>query len=317
MTIIGRPAPSSAAHAAAFPEVEDARAWCREGDWNALSALFARLRTVDDVYFMARVVGDLPEADAFLSDVAQAQPSAPLPKVLLAARAIGLAWQARTGARAENVSRSQLDRMHAHLRRGEQLLIEVTARDPADGAAWALRITNARGLELGQAEARRRYDRLAKHHPHMHGAQAQLLQQLCPKWSGSWESAFAFARACAADAPEGGLNAALIAQTHIEYWRELRGSERSGYFRRSDVAQELAAAAARSVLHPAYRPVYGWVTAHHHFAAAFSLAGDHRRARAHFDALGDLTDRYPWAYLGDPAAQFAEHRALAARQGRP
>ncbi|WP_144125211.1 hypothetical protein [Catellatospora sichuanensis] len=315
MTIIPRPAPPPLAPTVAFPEVEDVRAWCRQGAWSALSDLFARLQTVDDVYFMARIVGDLPEADAFLAQAAQAQPSALLPKVLLGARAVGLAWQARTGARAQQVSREQFDGMHAHLRRGERLLIEVTARDPADGAAWALRIINARGLELGQAEARRRYDRLAMHHPHMHGAQAQLLQQLCPKWSGSWEAAFAFARACAAAAPEGGPNAVLIAHAHVEYWRDLRGSERAAYFRRPDVAQELVEAAARSVLHPSFRPDYGWVGAHNHFAAVFSLAGDHRRARVHFEALGDLADRAPWAYLGDPAEQFARYRALAARRG--
>ncbi|GAA2377487.1 hypothetical protein Cme02nite_20580 [Catellatospora methionotrophica] len=309
MTIISRPAPSALAHAAAFPEVADVRSWCRQGDWAALSGHFARLPTVDDAYFTARIVGDQPEADTFLPDVAQASPTDPLPRVLLAARAIGLAWQARTGAR--DVSRDRLDRMHAHLRRGEQLLIDVTARDPADGVAWALRLTNARGLELGQAEARRRYDRLARHHPHMHGAQAQLLQQLCPKWGGSWAAAFAFARTAAADAPEGGLHAGLLAQAHVERWRELRGGEQAAYFRRPDVVAELADAAARSVLHPSYRPVYGWVTTHNLFAAAFSLAGEHRRARVHFDALGDLADRFPWAYLGDPAEQFARHRARA------
>lgn len=315
MTITQAAAALSFDRAAAFPEVQAVQAWCRQGDWDALARHFAQLPTADAVYFTAGVVGGLPGVMTFVGEVAQAQPSAVLPKLLLAARAVELAWEARTATRAAHVSREQFHEMHQYLRFGEERLLEVTAREPDNGAAWALRITNARGLQLGQAEARRRYDRLAKHHPHMFFAQAQLLQQLCPKWSGSWEAAFGFARQCAAAAPEGSLNGALIPEAHAEYWLSLRGGERDVYLRWPEVQREVAEAALRSVLHPAFRPTYGWVGAHSHFAWVFSLAGDHRRAAVHFRALGGLADRYPWAYGGDAGQQFAKHRDLALKAG--
>ncbi|WP_155369892.1 hypothetical protein [Catellatospora vulcania] len=315
MTITPAVAAPTFDRAAAFPEVQAVQAWCRQGDWDAVARHFAQLPTADAVYFTVRAVGELPGVMTFVGEVAQAQPSAVLPKLLLAARAAALAWDARTTARAAHVSREQFDEMHEHLRYGEERLLEVTAREPGNGAAWALRITNARGLQLGQAEARRRYDRLAKHHPHMYFAQAQLLQQLCPKWSGSWDAAFGFARRCAAAAPEGSLSGALIPELHAEYWLSLRGGERDAYLRRPEVQREVAEAALRSVLHPAFRPTYGWVGAHSHFAWAFSLAGDHRRAAVHFRALGGLADRYPWAYGGDAEQQYVKHRDLALKAG--
>lgn len=315
MTITPAAATPCFDRAAAFPEVRAVQAWCRQGDWDSLARHFAQLPTADAVYFTAGVVGELAGVMAFVGEVAQAQPSAILPKLLIGARAVELAWEARTSAGAQHVTRAQFAEMHEHLRFGEQRLLEVTAREPDNGAAWALRITNARGLQLGQAEARRRYDRLAKHHPHMFFAQAQLLQQLCPKWSGSWEAAFGFARQCAAAAPEGSLSGALIPEVHSEYWLSLRGGERDAYLRRPEVQREVAEAALRSVLHPAFRQTYGWVSAHSHFAWAFSLAGDHRRAAVHFRALGGLGSEYPWAYGGDAEQQFTRHRDLALKKG--
>ncbi|GAA1897419.1 hypothetical protein [Asanoa iriomotensis] len=62
-----------------------------------------------------------------------------------------------------------------------------------DNADWTARLTTARGLEMGQAEARRRYDRLAALDPHHLPGQRQLLQQLCAKWGWSLEDMHAFA----------------------------------------------------------------------------------------------------------------------------
>lgn len=307
--------PPSFDPAAAHPEVESMRAWCRQSDWPALARHFDGLTSANELFQHARIAAEVPGVEQFLVSVAEREPARTLPKLLLGARCIELAWEVRTGARAQHVSREQFDAMHRHLRDGEQLLLEVTAREPGNAAAWALRLINVRGLELGQDEAQRRYDRLARTEPHMMGAQVQMLQQLCPKWSGSWEKAFAFARQCAAAAPDGSLNPALVAEAHMERWLELDRGEDEAYLRRPEVQHEVAEMAARSVLHPAFRPVLGWTKAHGYFAAIFSLAGDHRRAAVHFRALGGYANEFPWVYLGDQAEQFVKHRDLALKRG--
>jgi hypothetical protein len=147
--------------------------------------------------------------------------------------------------------------------------------------------------------------------------QARLLQQLCPKWSGSWEAAHGFARECLLNSPEGSLSGGLVAEAHLERWLDLpsAGSERTDYLRRPHVHAELVEAAERSVLHPYYRPAYGWVTIQGVFAALFSLIGDTARAAAHFRALGNLASDYPWSYLGKPADAYVKHRSAALGRG--
>jgi hypothetical protein len=108
--------------------------------------------------------------ERLLTEVASRDDSHTLPQVLLAARHISMGGQARTGLRARHASRNQFAVFHDHLRRAEQLLIEVVAREPANAMAWALRVTTAMGLELGQSEARRRYDRLAASYPSLQRA---------------------------------------------------------------------------------------------------------------------------------------------------
>lgn len=143
-------------------------------------------------------------------------------------------------------------------------------------------------------------------------AQSRLLQQLCPKWSGSWEAVHAFGRECMLSAEPGGLGAVIAAVGHLERWLDLGGgSEGEHYLRRPEVHQEIVEAAGRSVLHPSYRPGYKWLYAHSVFAMALSLIGDHYRAAPHFRALGNRASKYPWAYLNDPAGEFVRHRTAA------
>ncbi|WP_125591408.1 hypothetical protein [Amycolatopsis balhimycina] len=85
--------------------------------------------------------------------------------------------------------------------------------------------------------------------------------------------------------------------------------------RQPSVHEELAAAATSSVLHPAYRSRFGWVSGHSVFAMAFSLIGDEPRAAAHFRALDGRASEIPWTYLPDPVAELERRRARALAKG--
>ncbi|MFJ4875105.1 hypothetical protein ACIP93_07805 [Streptomyces sp. NPDC088745] len=299
------------------PPLARARHLTGARDWPGLVRYFAALDHPDEEAAACRTVGGTHGSETFLRQVADLYPADPLPRVLLADRLISLGWEIRSGARAQHVTAAQFEQFHAHLRQAEQLLIAVCAQYPAYALAWYLRGITARGLELGQSEARRRYDRLAAHHPHHYPAQRQLLQQSCPKWGGSWEAAHGFAEACARAAPPGSQSPAVVAEAHFEHWSDLDGAEATGYLRRPDVRDSLLNAAAASVLHPSFRPGFHGVTAHTYFAFAHSVAGRHAEAAPHFRALGNCADEHPWLFLPgrDAAAAFSKHRASALGRG--
>ncbi|MFC4498597.1 MULTISPECIES: hypothetical protein [Streptomyces] len=301
--------------ASAFPEA----AWLRQAaaapDWAAIRQYADTLPHGTDRSFAVRVLSEVPGSEGWLREVVAAAPDDVLALTVLGAREVHIGWDIRTSARAQQVSREQFAGLHAHLRQAEQLLIRATALDPSHDAAWVERLTTAMGLQLGQNEARRRYDRLARHHPHHFSGQRRLLQQLCPKWSGSWEAAHDFARACLLGAPEGALNGCLVAEVHMERWLDLRGQEREEYLRQGHVRAELVEAAERSALHPGFHRGYGWVSAQGYFAALFSLMGDTARAAVCFRRLGNLASEYPWRYLGDPSDAYTRHRDTALARG--
>lgn len=300
----------------AYREVARLRAALTARDWAGVSDEFARVDQ-DGASLLVRAAGEEPHAYGFLSAEAARDPADPLAATLLASWLIRAGWQIRTAHRASAVDPEQFAVFHDYLRRAEELLVDVTDRDPGNLAGWELRLLTAQGLELELDEARARYQQAVRHSPHHMPVQAQLLQQLCPKWGGSFPQAHAFARECAAAAPEGASNGVLVAVVHLEHWIELgRGAGRR-YLADPQVRQELRDAAARSVWHPQYRRRFGWVGVHSTFAMAFSLAGDRPAAASQFAAIGHLADPFPWGYLGDPATAFHKYRARSAPAPAP
>ena len=286
--------------AAAFPELVELRASVRAADWTAIELFFAGLADIDMTAFAVNVVAQVEGAEEFLAGL----PPTPLARRLHAARRIARAWEIRTGYLARHVSREQFDGMHEQLRIAEPILIQLTAEDPADAVAWSLRLTTALGLSMGQSESRRRYDRLARIAPHCYVAQCRLLQQVCPKWGGSFEALHAFGQECMA-APAGSLSPTIAAEAHLEHYFALEGAEKSRYLLKVTVQHEIIAAAEKSVLHPDFRGGYHWPRAHGVYALLFATMGQYERAAVHFKALGDVASEYPWqSASGDPAAYF-------------
>jgi hypothetical protein len=303
-------------HTAVFPLLGRTRDAAVRGDWSALVEAYKAADGWPMRNAVVRTVAETSGIESLLQQVVNSERDNTLPRFMLAVRHIELGWNIRTELRAEHVSRDQFAMFHDHLRIGERSLIEITAQEPEHIAAWTWRLITARGLELGQAEARRRYDQLAKHDPHSLSAQVQLLQQLCPKWSGSVEEMLGFARERAFAAPEGALNGVLIVDAHLECWSHLQDRDGLLHLRNPAVQQEVARAAARSVLHPSFRPTYNWILAHASFALYHSLVGNFAAAAVHFRAMGPYASQMPWKYFfGQPEKMFHQHRAEALAKG--
>ncbi|MHB9859701.1 hypothetical protein [Streptomyces sp. YIM S03343] len=295
----------------ALPELTPLRAVAQDGDWAATEQFFAGLDSVDKVSFAVGALAGIDGTEEFLEKAVQDRPEDWLARTLLAERYIRVGWAIRSHARAKHVSRDQFQQFHAWLRKAERILIDVCAEHPDYAPAWTARLTTARGLGLGQSEARRRYDRLAAHHPHHVRAQLQLLQQMCPKWSGSWEDAHGFAEECLSTAPEGSNAGIVVAEAHVEHWLDLADGEDEQYMRDVSVRDDLRHSARVSLLHPDHRPGWHDVMGHSAFALAFSLGGHLTDAAPHFAALGNTASESPWWNLGNWRTRFAKYRTAA------
>ncbi|AWZ09878.1 MULTISPECIES: hypothetical protein [unclassified Streptomyces] len=304
--------------ALAIPALAPLRAATLAGE--SLAAAFETVSDEDDRTLACRVVASTPGSEEFLRRTVEELPHDPLARTLYADRLVTTGWEIRTGARAAGTAAGRAADFRSHLLRAEGLLIGVCAEHPEYALAWHLRVITARGLELGQSETRRRYDRLAEHHPHHHAGQQQLLQQLCPKWGGSWEAAQSFADDCARRSRPGSPAAVLGAVVQLERWLELAGTdpdEAEDHVEDPARRTELERAAAASVLHPDFDSErHHAIAAHGVFAAVHCLASRWREAAPHFRALGNRMSAFPWEYLdSDPVAEFARHREIALGRG--
>lgn len=302
----------------AIPELGRLRDHAVAGDYAAVTQqLIAYQDESDDLIASASWhVMEVPGVERTLEERCAQSPSDVLARALLGGRQIVQAWEVRTSARAKDVSQEQFRQFHAMLARAETGLIDVCAMEPTWAFPWYLRLTTARGLELGASETARRYDRLAEHAPDHYPAQLAYLTQLLPKWSGTWERAREFAETCAANAAPGSASHTLVAEMHLERWLDVGGGDEGrALLAESAVRQELKDAAALSVLHPQFRRGFSWVHQHSVFAAVHVLGRDPAAANPHFRALGDSFSESVWGYLGDGARKLVLAARVSALQG--
>jgi hypothetical protein len=300
---------------AAHPDTAAVHAGMQAGDWLTVRSCLDRVPRTARID-LVQAGAQAPGAEKLLRARLEADPRDALAATMLAHLLIETGWEIRGGGWASTVGSVQFEAFRSYLCQAEQLLISVCADDPDFDAAWCERIITARGLELGQAEARRRYDQLDRRCPHHTQAQMQLLQQLCPKWGGSLDAMHGFASACSQAAPTGTPNHAIVVDAHLEHWLGLKKRDDLSYFKSKAVHEEIRAAGDRSVRHPFFERGIGSVRALSMFALGYSLIEDWAGAKHCFTALGPYADRWGWQYLADGAEKsFLKYRATAMRRG--
>ncbi|TXS31942.1 hypothetical protein EAO71_05715 [Streptomyces sp. ms191] len=297
------------------PEVRRVREAAEAADWAAVREVLEARPESEDRVGLLWAVGETAGVERWIPEVIEAEPDAALPRLVAGIRHISWGWEARTGARAQHVSREQFEVFHARLRTAEEWLYEVAEREPGWTSPWyGLQVTG-RGLQVGQDTARRRFEATVRRDPHHLGAHQQQLQQVCDKWGGSHEEMHAFARKSAFDAPRGTLLGQLVATAHLEEWLSLDSGPDAAYMARPAVAASLREAADHSYRHPDFVRRGAWLQVLNTFAMAFSLAGDRAAARECFQATEGRVTEFPWYYLdgSDPAAAYRKLRSSAGR----
>jgi hypothetical protein len=281
-------------------------------NWRAASELFAAIDHPDDRAFYYLQAGQVDGVQDWISEWVAAEPHSNVPVLVAAQRYIAWAWEARSALLAEHVGPEQFHLFSQRLRVAEDLLRMAEDLDNDDPAPWAFLVTTARGLQLGQDEARRRFGEAVVRYRWHQVAHLQLLQQLCPKWGGSLEAVHDLAQRTISHMPDGCGLGVLAAHAHMEHRMQL-DTDGSDYLRQSTVVADLNAAADRSVRHPEYRRQPGWPLIHNMFAWTFSRAGDWRAAAEQFNVIGDLATEWPWEYGKDALTGFASARRAARR----
>ncbi|MEU4693298.1 DUF4034 domain-containing protein [Actinoplanes sp. NPDC023714] len=298
--------------AAAYPGITTLRAALARRDWAGARAVLDSVSPSDRTALI-RTCGDEKDLEDFLRYVLRADPRDGAAAALLGFHLVHLGWEIRTAAWAKDVTKEQWAGFREHLRKAELVLIDAAAYNPGDPAVWTSRLLSARGLSLGIAEIRRRYDRLNAAVPHHLPGQMELCYSLEPKWFGSWEELHAFARDCALAAPPGSPHGGLVAEAFFaRYGAADDDAERARLVRDPQLQADLQRVAHHSVLHPGFAREYGWVRAANAYATLFTLLAERPAAARMFGLLGNLATVDPWGPSEENAASnFRKARAWA------
>lgn len=284
----------------------------RAGNWHALrERLFAVADDGERLSTYVRRAADVPGVDRWMAPVLEAETDSPLVQLFAGAHHVTWAWEARTAARAKDVSREQFRVFHERLRTAERFLYDAVEGLPGSAAPWYFLQISGRGLEVGPEVARRRFEATVKRSPEHVGAHRQQLQQVCAKWGGSHEEMHAFARKAALEGRQGNPLGELVASAHVERWLDLPGGGAdTAYMRQPSVIAELHEAADHTVRHPDHGRGLHWIPAFNEFAMAFWLADERKAAAELFAELDGRASESPWQYVNgeNPAAVFRKAR---------
>ena len=197
------------------------------------------------------------------------------------------AWEARGSGFSGTVIEKGWDLFRERLLKAQEYLAKAYDLNPSDAIAPANMLNIALGLGFEFAEMEQWFQRAIKADPHEYKAYTIKLKYLMPKWHGSVEQMFAFARDSAKKAPPRTLIPVILAEAHWEmYWRD----DSRLYFKNNpDVWREVKDIYARVLR--------DFPNANYHrnnFALAAYYAGDFATARDLFVTIGDNWDSKVW-----------------------
>ncbi|MFE2298694.1 hypothetical protein ACFXAW_10885 [Streptomyces sp. NPDC059445] len=278
------------------------------GDWEAVKAALAPFDPGRDHMVLAELAELDGVQDWIVRAVEEDKEHRATALLISGTRHIAWGWEARTSARAVNVTQEQWRVFRERLLIGEEHLLEAAELRPEWITPWRRLLTSARGMSLPSSVKETRLDAALRRDPLDLATHVEWVSQLQPRWGGEPGQALAFAREALGRAPQGHPLGCVIAMAHIEDWVE---SERADCLETAAIQAELRKAADHSILHPAYVRHPGWQQDFNMFAMALSLAGERHTVRRVFQALDGAYTSWPWAYFGDPERQFARHHRRA------
>ncbi|MFJ8198275.1 hypothetical protein [Streptomyces sp. NPDC096152] len=278
------------------------------GDWAAVGVALAPFDLGRD----HQVLGELADLDGVQDWIGRAveedKERRATALLISGARHIKWGWEARTGARAVDVTREQWRVFHERLDIAEEQLFEAAELRPEWVTPWSRLLTSGRGMSLGPDVNEARLDAALRRDPLDPETHMGWVSQLQPRWGGEPGQALAFAREAFAGAPGGHRLGCVIALAHIEEWVE---SDHKDCLITPEIQDELLDAAERSILHAAYVRRPGWQHDFNVFAMALSLASERIALPRVFRELQGAYTPWPWSYMAQPEKMYARARRSA------
>ncbi|MGM9440213.1 hypothetical protein [Streptomyces murinus] len=278
------------------------------GEWEGVKAGLAAFDLGRDDL----VLGELAESDGVQDWIGRAveedKEHRATALLISGTRHIIWGWEARTSARAVDVTRDQWRVFYERLRIAEEQLLEAAESRPDWVTPWRRLLTSGRGMSLGTAVNETRLDAALRRAPLDLETHVEWVSHLQPRWNGRPGEALAFAREAFAGAPDGHRLGCVIAMAHIENWVE---SDDKNCLIAPEIQDELLETAERSILHPAYERRPGWQRDFNMFAMALSLASERIAMPRVFRELKGAYTEWPWRYMAHPEKMYAGARRNA------
>lgn len=290
---------------------EPAVQWLRDqldaGRWEPVAEYLDQILDPVACEFFVFGVNDAGEIATYDRWV-EARPTSSSAWLLRGQRKIQRAWELRGSGRAEAVGESAWPTFFAALDDAEADLLRAVELDPNDPVPAGALVWAGIGRQIPAPELCARFEAGHKLHPGMPWAHQALIQGLLPKWVGSWDEAFGFARLTSAAAPPGSPLHAMTPLVHIEAWLD---DPKDAYWT-PEVMDEIRAHAANGPFHDAWVDTPVTVYALNVFACAAHLAKDYETSNVLIVRIGTRLNRSPWGYLRGGAAAGYERARTAA-----
>jgi tetratricopeptide (TPR) repeat protein len=217
---------------------------------------------------------------------------------------INYAWYARGSGFANTITEEGGRLFEERLLTAKDYLEKAYSLDQSDPNVPAWLITVAMGLGLEREEMEKQFKRAILADPTDHQAYFSKLMYLMPKWLGSKEEMFLFARDSAKKAPPGSRISGVLLTAHWEMY--FRSGENRSYFRDPNIWKEM-----KEVYQTLTKSFPEAKTTHNWFARTAYLAGDYEVARRELKIIGDDWDKNAW---GNKIAFEEVKRELSARR---
>jgi tetratricopeptide (TPR) repeat protein len=201
---------------------------------------------------------------------------------------INYAWHARGSGYANTITEEGGRLLKERLLTAKEYLEKAYSLDQSDPNVPAHLITVAMGLGLDRKEVERQFRRAILADPVDDKAYYAKFEYLKPKWYGSEEEMFSFAREAVRKAPPNSTIPTVLIGAHLEMYYQ--SYENKSYFRNANVWKEMKEVfKIVSKSFPESKNIHNW------FAKIAYLAGDYEVARQELKKVGDDWNKKAWA----------------------